>query len=139
MPRLEHANIILAEIEPTLNFLKAAFPMWSVRGGGKDEWYGYPREWLHFGGEDTYLTLNSNGQGKLPHREDYHQGMAHLCFEVSSVVRLTERLEQAGFTPSHHGTPHPHRRNVYYIDDQGLEFEFVEYFSDLPEEKNLYQ
>jgi hypothetical protein len=29
------------------------------------------------------------------------------------------------------------RKNVYFVDPSGFEVEFVEYLSDLPEERNL--
>ena len=34
MNKLEHANIVVTAIEPTLNFLKIVFPDWRVRGQG---------------------------------------------------------------------------------------------------------
>lgn len=136
-PRLEHANIVLTDIEPALAFLRAAFPDWRVRGEGRSEWYGKPRRWLHFGDDDFYVTLNDDGEG-APRALDGHQpGLAHLGFVVPSLDDVITRLKAAGHEIDHQGPEHPFRRNVYYVVD-GLEFEFVEYFSDKPEEKNLY-
>ena len=56
MPKLEHANLVLTKIEPTLKFLETAFPEWRIRGEGKSDWYGKPRRWLHFGDDDSYVT-----------------------------------------------------------------------------------
>jgi hypothetical protein len=139
MARLEHANLVVTGIGPTLSFLKAAFPAWRVRGEGGGDWYGKPRRWLHFGDDDFYVTLNDNGEGAQRDLAGHQPGLAHLGFVVSSVDDVIARLKDAGHAPSHFGPGHPHRKNVYFIDDEGLEFEFVEYFTDLPEQKNLYQ
>ncbi len=138
MPKLEHINLVVAEIDPTLTLLGAAFPEWRLRGEGRDEWYGMPRRWVHFGDDDTYVTLNDFGKGAQRDLKGAAPGLAHIGFEVASVDLIIARLKTAGFEPSHSGTPHPHRRNVYYIDGAGLEFEFTEYLSDAPEERNLY-
>lgn len=137
-PRLEHANIVVTRIEPTVAFLAAAFPEWRVRGEGAGEWNGKARRWLHFGDDDFYVTLNDNGEGAPRDLKGHAPGLAHLGFVVSSLDEVIARLKKAGHEPSQWGPEHPHRRNVYYIDDEGLEFEFVEYFSDRPEEKNRY-
>lgn len=137
-PRLEHANLVLTDIEPTLSFLSAAFPEWRVRGQGESAWYGKARRWLHFGDDDFYVTLNDDGEGAPRDLTGHAPGLAHLGFAVASLDALVARLRAAGHAPTHWGPEHPHRRNVYYIDGAGLEFEFVEYFSDKPEEKNLY-
>ena len=36
----------------------------------------------------------------------------------------------------HDGAIEPFRKNVYYVDPNGFEVEFVEYLSDDPEERN---
>ena len=33
---------------------------------------------------------------------------------------------------------HPHRRRVYYRDDYGVDWEFVEYLPEDPEQRNDY-
>jgi hypothetical protein len=50
--RLEHANLVVAAIEPTLDFIQTAIPEWKVRGQGRMEWHGKPRRWLHVGDDD---------------------------------------------------------------------------------------
>jgi len=136
-PRLEHANLVLTAIEPTLEFLKAAFPEWRVRGEGRDEWSGKKRRWLHFGDDDFFITLNDNGAGALRDLDGHEPGLAHLGFVVASLDRTLARLARAGYEPDHRGPAHPHRRNAYFTE-HGLEFEFVEYLSDDPAERNLY-
>jgi len=138
MTKLEHVNLVVEEIDPTLDFLSAAFPEWRLRGEGRDEWHGMPRRWVHFGDDDTYLTLNDFGKGAQRDLKGDQPGLAHIGFEVTSADLVVSRLKQAGFEPTHWGVEHPHRRNVYYQDGAGLEFEFVEYLSEAPEERNLY-
>ena len=137
-PRLEHANIVASKIEPTLDFLLAAFPEWRVRGSGEGDWYGKPRRWLHVGDDDTFITLNDDGEGSQRDPKGHASGVAHVGFVVADLDAVVARLAVKGHAPDHFGPQHPHRRNVYFYDPDGLEFEFVEYFSDKPDEKNLY-
>ncbi len=137
-PRLEHANLVVTDIDPTLKFLTAAFPGWGVRGEGRDEWHGMPRRWVHVGDDDHYITLNDFGRGEQRDLKGPQPGLAHIGFAVPSVDDVAERLEAAGYVSHNRGVDHPFRRNIYFIDGEGLEFEFVEYLSDKPEEKNLY-
>ncbi|MCF6293849.1 MAG: VOC family protein [Robiginitomaculum sp.] len=136
MTRLEHVNLVVADIEPSLKFLMAAFPHWRIRQQGKSTWYGKQRNWLHFGDDETYLTLNDEGEGEPRDLQGHTQGLAHLAFEVSGIEELTERLALSGFNPRIALDGHGHRRNVYYVDGNGLEFEFVEYSSDDPVLRN---
>ncbi|MEQ8558974.1 MAG: VOC family protein [Henriciella sp.] len=138
MVRLEHANLVVSEIKPTLSFLKAAFPHWRVRGGGKGTWSGKPREWLHFGDDETYIALSDNGEGAPRDLKGHAPGLAHLAFEVSNLDALILRLEAAGHEITNPGAATEHRRNIYFIDGNNIEFEFVEYLSDHPHEKNRY-
>lgn len=138
MPKIEHANLVVTSIEPTLKFLQAAFPEWQVRGEGAGDWNGKPRRWLHVGDDEFYITLNDNGEGAQRDLDGHAPGLAHIGFEVSSLDEVIDRLTGAGYEIDLVGAPHPYRRNVYYIDPEGLEFEFVEYLSDNPEEKNRY-
>lgn len=143
-PRIEHVNLIVAAIEPTAAFLTAAFPHWRIRGEGGGEWAGVPRRWAHVGDDDHYLTLNEfhipkAARGRQRDLQSAEPGLAHIGFEVSDLNAVVSRLTDAGYEPHHMGEVHPHRRNLYYINDEGLEFEFVEYRSAIPEEKNLYQ
>jgi len=51
---LEHVNLVVKSIDRSLAFYRAAFPHWWVRTEGKGEWYGKPRNWVHF----AYVTRN---------------------------------------------------------------------------------
>lgn len=49
---------------------------------------------------------------------------------------MIARLEQAGFEIADNGANETFRRNIYFIDPDGFEVEFVQYLSDLPNERN---
>ena len=63
MIQLEHINLVVKNIKKSLEFYQTAFPHWTVRGGGKSEWYGKPRNWIHFGDDYHYLALADDGVG----------------------------------------------------------------------------
>ncbi|PQA87229.1 VOC family protein [Hyphococcus luteus] len=143
-PRIEHVNLFVTELDLTARFLMSAFPHWRVRGEGGGDWYGAPRRWAHIGDDDNYLTLNEFNlpkamRGRHRDLQSAEPGLAHIGFEVTNLDTVVERLADAGYEPAKLGEDHPHRRNLYYINEEGLEFEFVEYSSAVPSEKNLYQ
>jgi|GEM_PF-67793 len=138
MIRFEHANLVVKEIEPTLNFLLVAFPEWQVRGSGKGQWQNKPREWLHVGNDDYYITLNDSAEGEIRKVEGIKPGLAHLGFIVTDLDALVERLDNHGFKPEIIGRAHPFRKTVYYRDPAGFQFEFLQYLSEEPQERNLY-
>jgi len=138
MIRLEHVNLCVAEIEPTLKFLLTAFPDWEVRGRGQNTWFGRDRNWVHVGTDETYITLNDGAQGDNRDLAGHKPGLAHLGFCVDDLEALSERLQAAGYPVEIIGGDHPFRRNLYFLDPAGFEFDFVEYLSEKPEEKNMY-
>lgn len=134
--RLEHVNMVVSDMDETLRFYQAAFPHWQIRTQGQGDWYGVPRQWLHFGDDYNYLTFNDNGKNRPRDLKTNDLGIAHLGFEIKNLQALTNRMADNGFSVSHTGAKHPHRRNVYYIDPNGVEVEFVEYLSDIPAQRN---
>ncbi|WP_419905197.1 VOC family protein [Kiloniella sp.] len=138
MVRFEHANLVVTDIAATLDFIQTAFPKWVVRGEGKMNWKGKPRYWLHVGDDTTYITLNDNGEGDNRELAGHQPGLAHLGFEVDDVKGIVARLEAKGYVIDIDGGDHPFRKTVYFVDPQGFQFEFIQYFSDNPAERNLY-
>lgn len=142
--QLEHINLRVPSIAKTQEFLAAAFPDFRVRGSGYSPTYGC---WSHFGNDDYYLALL---QAEKPGSEsprpiepfDYDDAyrLMHVGLVVEDVEELMQRLEQRGYEPDQTGDldSNPHRRRVYYLDDNGMEWEFVQYLSDKPSEKNDY-
>ena len=136
MIQIEHINLVINNLDRSLAFYRAAFPHWHIRAKGGGHWYGKPRVWVHFGDDYQYLALNEFGEGENRDLTGHTVGLAHFAFVVSNIDATIERLQQAGFAISNPGAEEPHRRNVYFIDPDGFEVEFVEYSSDLPAERN---
>lgn len=137
MLHLEHLNLVVNDIESTLAFYQAAFPHWRVRDSGESEWYGQKRRWLHFGDDYQYLTFNDDGVGDNRDLSGHQPGLAHFAFATNNIAAVIERLTAAGFPVDKDGADEPFRKNAYFIDPAGFEVEFVQYLSDLPQERNL--
>lgn len=134
---LEHLNLVVRDLPAAVKFYQAAFPHWRVRAEGDSEWYGKNRRWLHLGDDYQYLTLNDNGEGDNRDLGGHQTGLAHFGFVTSNLEALIARLTNAGYMISSDGAGEPHRRNVYFLDPDGFEVEFVQYLSDIPAERNL--
>lgn len=145
-PRLEHANINVRSIDEAIRFLTTAFPEFRVRGRGEAE----GRPWVHFGSDASYLALNefrggvewgAGGAGSTPMCDAKEFGLEplnHLGFVVDDAEALAGRLRAAGFREGLVAPPHPHRIRKYFFDNDGNEWEFVEYLSDDPAQQNDY-
>lgn len=136
MLHLEHINLVVKDIDAELMFYRAAFPHWRVRHTGQSKWSGKSRHWLHFGDDYQYLAFNDNGEGENRELAGHQPGLAHFAFVTSNLDSTIERLQQAGFAIANDGAEEPFRRNVYFIDPAGYEVEFVQYLSDLPQQRN---
>ncbi|MEL0646509.1 VOC family protein [Pseudoalteromonas agarivorans] len=133
---LEHVNLVANDIDSMLEFYQAAFPYWSIRSEGKGDWYGKPRRWVHFGDETHYIAISDHGEGENRYLSGHQVGFAHFAYVTSNINAVVTRLKKAGFNISKNGSANPFRKNVYFIDPAGFEIEFVEYFSDIPSERN---
>lgn len=136
---VEHANISVVNAQKTIEFLITAIPEWQVRGSGKiDDWFGKPIEWFHIGDEHSYIAISSGGEGDANDWTTHFTGVKHLGIVVPDVEALIQRLSGAGYALDHRGGEHPFRKSVYYLEDHGMQFEFVEYFTQSPHERNDY-
>ncbi len=135
--RLEHANMVVRNIDDTVRFLTAALPEFRIRHEGLSE----GQRWMHIGTDDTYIALNESSDEPAEKRVPYDgkPGINHLGYEVDDVDALQERLVAAGFRDSTYPNNHPHRKRVYFHDADGNDWEFVQYFSDDPAERNDYE
>ena len=59
---------------------------------------------------------------------------------VDDLDGIVTRLSAAGYelSPMSVMTGHPHRRRAYFFDNNGVEWELVEYLSETIEERNDY-
>jgi len=135
--RIEHANLTVLNIKEMIRFLTTAFPDFKIRHEGTKEDGG---SWVHVGTEDIYFALEQGGENhkniRLPYAES--PGMNHIAFEVDNVTALKKRLSEAGFTNSTVPNNHPYRKRVYFYDPEGNDWEFIEYKSKAPAQKNDY-
>ena len=137
MLQLEHINLVVNDIPAMLKFYQAAFPHWFIRDQGKGEWHGKPRTWLHFGDNYQYIAMSDHGEGENRELTGHQIGLAHFAYVTSNIAAIIARLQQAGFDIAKDGAKEPHRKNIYFTDPAGFEVEFIQYLSDLPEERNL--
>lgn len=137
--RLEHINLVVKDLSKALVFYKAAFPHWNIRSQGQSVWHGIKRSWVHFGDDYQYITFNDSGTGNNRDLTSNVVGLAHFAVVVNDLDALNARLNKAGFTMDHAGPKNPYRKNAYYIDNDGFEIEFVQYYSDIPSERNNNQ
>ena len=135
--RLEHANLTVRDVEATIRFLMTAFPEFRMRGEGTNR---DGTRWVHIGTNDTYIALNQakadSERDRMPYRGE--PGLNHLAYEVDEVDSLRLRLKAAGYRDSTVPNAHPHRKRVYFYDPDGNDWEFVQYFSQDPAERNDY-
>lgn len=135
--RLDHANLVVRDLEGALRFLRAAFPDFRIRGEGTMQRGG---RWVHVGNDLTYLALSEATAAPERPRTPYtgEWGLDHLGFEVDDVEGVRARLRAAGYRESTVPNAHPHRRRVYFRDAEGSDWEFVQYLSDDPKERHDY-
>jgi catechol 2,3-dioxygenase-like lactoylglutathione lyase family enzyme len=136
--RLEHANLCVRDVDAMIRFLQTAFPEFRIR---RDEVGADGDRWVHIGTDETYLTLNPASEKPEQAWRPYegYPGVNHLGFEVDDAAALGERMRAAGYEDSTVPNAHPHRTRVYFHDPEGNDWEFVEYHSDDPRERNDYE
>ena len=135
--RLDHANLAVRDLAEAIRFLRTAFPEFRVRAQGP-ECAG--RRWVHVGNDVNYLSLLEASdlatEGRAPYAGT--PGLNHLGFEVDDVEGVRARLRAAGYVDTTVPNAHPHRKRIYFHDADGNDWEFVQYLSHDPAERNDY-
>ena len=134
--RLEHANLCVRDIEGMIRFLQTAFPEFRVRGEGISN---DGIRWVHIGTHETYIALGHSKVEPAKGWTPYQPGVNHLAYEVDDVEALRNRMKSAGYRDSTPPNAHPHRKRLYSYDPEGNDWEFVQYFSQDPAERNDYK
>ena len=70
--------------------------------------------------------------------EHRRPGVNHVGFVVDDVDALYVRMQAAGYREGFVPSPHPYRKRAYFLDPDGMEYEFVEYYSKEAAERNDY-
>ncbi|NQV71332.1 MAG: VOC family protein [Pseudohongiella sp.] len=131
MQLLEHIHVDVDSIAKTEHFLQIALPDLARRGGGHADGYG---NWVHIGSESSYIALTEvAGANAMPE-------LRHIGMQVDDIESVMGRLAAAGFEAADISSldTHPFRRRVYYVDGNGLDWEFIEYLSEDPTQRNDY-
>lgn len=131
---LEHANITVNDLQEAIKFFQTAFPHFKIRGGGNEM-----REWIHLGDDDTYIAINQAKQSDLKADKNYDRiGINHLGFVVQDVEEIANNLLNNGYRRDFPKEVEQFRIRDYFADADGNQYEFVQYLSNKPEEKNNY-
>ena len=135
--RLEHANLVVRDIDATIRFLQTAFPDFSIRFDGTDP---DGTRWVHIGTHETYVALGESTVEPEPRWTPYvgMPGVNHLAYEVDDAEALHQRLAAVGYQDSTVTNKHPWRKRVYFLDPDGNDWEFIEYLTDDPEKRHDY-
>jgi len=135
---LEHINITVRDVDRSTRFLLAALPDWRVRGEGRMDWFGKSIVWRHVGSDSFYVALQGGGEGEATDWQDHRLGPKHVGLVVPSAGDVVTRLAAAGYPLDHWGAASATRRNVYIVDPDSVQFEFVEYLTDDVALRNAY-
>ena len=131
---LEHANITVNDLQEAITFFHTAFPHFKIRGGGNDM-----REWIHLGDDDTYIAINQAKQSDLKADKNYDRiGINHLGFVVQDVEEIANNLLSNGYKRDYPKQVEQFRIRDYFADADGNQYEFVQYLSEVVQEKNSY-
>ena len=135
--RLEHANLIVRDIDATIRFIQTALPGYVVRHDAIDP---DGRRGVHSGTGEAYLALNQATAEPAELWRPYtgRPGVNHLGIEVDDVDALRTRMLSAGYRESTPPNSHPFRKRVYFYDPDGNDWEFVQYLTSDPAKRNDY-
>ena len=135
--RLEHANLLVRDIEATIRFLQTAFPEFRMRHEGRDS---KGNRWVHFGTDETYIALNQAYVEPAQRWKPYVgvPGVNHLAYKVDDVEALHKRLLAAGYADSTPPNKHPARTRYYVLDPDGNDWEFIQYLTTDPAKRHDY-
>jgi catechol 2,3-dioxygenase-like lactoylglutathione lyase family enzyme len=141
---IEHANITVSDLDRAIEFFAIALPDFEVR----KRWVIDDKEWAHVGTDTSYIAINTPtnkkrfAAPKLAKLIDrITGGFNHVGFVVEDVEEVHQRILKAGFSRGYNNgniIEHPSRRSVYMLDDDGNEFEFMQYLTDDTAERNSY-
>lgn len=131
---LEHANITVTNLQEAIKFFQTAFPHFKIRGSGNDL-----REWVHLGDDETYIAINQAVSIHHTVEKNYGRaGINHIGFVVPNVEKIADNLLKNNYRRSYPKQVEQFRNRDYFLDADGNEYEFVQYLSHDPKEKNWY-
>ena len=135
---LEHVNITVTDVDEAIRFFQTAMPDWKVRadvsGGSRS-----CQRWVHLGTDVSYIAIEDRGvTEKGPHKPYVHSGVNHLGFVVDDLDAVSKRLTEGGYSEGLKVPDNPNRKRIYFFDNEGNEYEFVEYLKPEITSRNDY-
>ncbi len=139
MTRLEHANLTVPDIDEALRFFAIVAPDFEVR---RDEAPDGSYRWAHVGNDQVYFALQAphlDTNPEAPKQPYENYGVNHLALVVEDLEAVEAKLVSSGYRRGIDTPKEKHRKRLYFYDSFGFEWELIEYLSDKPEEKFLYE
>lgn len=97
------------------------------------------REWVHLGDDETYLALSQAKEIPAMVEKNYDKaGINYIGFVVENVEEIANNLLKNGYKRDYPKAIEPFRIRDYFADADGNQYEFIQYLSDVPEERNAY-
>ncbi len=139
MTRIEHLNITVPDIDEAIKFIQIIAPDFKVR---KDETPPSSYRWAHIGNDNYYFALQEAHLGSTPEspRQTYKNfGLNHYALTVDDLDEIERKLVDGGYKRSISTPVEKHRKRLYFFDSFGFEWELIEYSSEEPSKKYLYE
>jgi catechol 2,3-dioxygenase-like lactoylglutathione lyase family enzyme len=123
---VEHAQLLVSDLDRTAKFYTSLFPDWRVRARGR-ELGARPYAWIHVGTDQTYLAFRTAYEGKTETAASVEKHSNHIGIVIDDVEATVTRLRGLGAAMI--VNDHPYRTRVYTRDPDGYELELVFYGS----------
>lgn len=124
MVTLEHVNFTTTDARATAAWMCDVFG-WKIRWEGDAIYGGHS---IHVGDDFSYIALYAPPKAPNPKVDPYTHlnGLNHVAMVVDDLDGTEARVKAAGFATHSHADYEPGRR-FYFKDNNGLEFEIVNY------------
>ncbi|WP_299080640.1 VOC family protein [uncultured Ruegeria sp.] len=121
---LEHTNFTVRDPKASAAWMEKVFG-WKTRWEGAAIAGGYT---VHVGSTHTYLALYAPSDPRPAGESSYDVvgGLNHVGVLVADIDATEAKVRDAGFDPHNHADYEPGKR-FYFDDDNGIEFEVVQY------------
>ena len=139
MSKIEHLNITVPDIDEAIKFIQIVAPDFKVR---KDVKSPNSYRWAHIGNDEYYFALQEAHLGsetENPKKTYKNYGVNHIAIVVDDLSRVESNLVKYGYKRSIETPVEKHRKRLYFFDNFGFEWELIEYSSEDPDEKFLYE
>lgn len=139
MTQIEHLNITVPNIDEAIKFIQIVAPDFKVR---KDEKPLSSHRWAHIGNDEYYFALQEphiGSEAERPRKTYKNYGVNHIALVVDDISKIENELVKAGYKRSIETPTEKYRKRLYFFDNFGFEWELVEYTSENPSEKYLYE